>query len=54
MVKNNITTDHDLDKYITVQEFNKLTAENVTGRVAPANVVSKSDIANVVKNFDRF
>ena len=26
-IENKITTDHDHDKYITTQEFNKLTAE---------------------------
>ena len=26
-IKNGITTDHDHDKYITTQEFNKLTSE---------------------------
>ena len=27
---NKITADHDDDKYLTTQEFNKLTAENFT------------------------
>ena len=43
-IENKITTDHDHDKYITTQEFNKLTSENVT-----AILTSKSDIANFIK-----
>ena len=31
--QNKINTDHDHDKYITTQEFNKLTAENFTARL---------------------
>ena len=27
-IENKITTDHDDDKYITTQEFTKLTSEN--------------------------
>ena len=42
-------TDHDLDKYITTPEFNKLKAKNVAARLAEANLASKSDIANFVK-----
>ena len=37
---------------MTSQEFNKLTSENFTARVKQANLVSKSDIANFVKNTD--
>ena len=48
-IENKITTDHDHDKYISTQEFNKLTAENITARVAQANLVSMNDIANLVK-----
>ena len=32
-IENKITTDHDYDKYITTQEFNKLTSENLTTRL---------------------
>ena len=39
-----ITTDHDHDKYITTQEFKKLTAESFTARLAKANLRSKSYI----------
>ena len=51
-IEKKITTDHDHDKYITTQEFNKLTLENFTARVAQANLASKSDIANFVKKAD--
>ena len=27
-IENKITTDHDHDKYITIEEFNKLTSED--------------------------
>ena len=36
-------TDHDHDKYITTQEFNKLTSENFDARLA-----SKNDIAALI------
>ena len=47
-----LNTDHDHDKYITNQEFNKLAAENVTARLAQANSASKNDIVNFVKKTD--
>ena len=28
-MENKVTTDHDHDKYITTQEFNKLTSEKI-------------------------
>ena len=45
-------TDHDHGKYITTQEFNKLTSENFIARLKQANLASKSDIANFVKKTD--
>ena len=42
----NKITDHDHDKYITTQEFNKLTSENFTASLKRANLARKSDIAN--------
>ena len=50
----NKITDHDHDKYITTQEFNKLTSEDFTARPKQANLASKNDIASFVKktNFD--
>ena len=38
-------TVHDHDKYITTQEFNKLTSENFDARLA-----SKNDIVAFIKN----
>ena len=48
-IANKIATDHDHDKYITTQEFNKFTSENFTARLKRANLASKNDIANFVK-----
>ena len=45
-------TDHDLDKYITTQEFNRLTAENFIARLKPANLASKTMIADFIKKID--
>ena len=50
--KNEITTDYDHDKYITAQEFNKMTSENFTARLKKANLASKRDTANFVKKTD--
>ena len=47
-IENKISTDHDHDKHIIAQEFNKLTAENLTSRFTQANLVSKNDITNFV------
>ena len=35
--------DHNYDKYITTQEFNKLTTENFHARLAQANLITKTD-----------
>ena len=51
-MKLKITTYCDYDKYITTQEFNKLTAGDFTARLAQANLASKNDIANFVKKTD--
>ena len=48
-IENKITTDHDHDKYITTQEFNKSTLEDSIARLKQPNLVSKSDIANFLK-----
>ena len=37
--KNKITADHDHGKYITTQDFNKLTVDNFTARLAQAKVI---------------
>ena len=47
-IVNKITTDYDHDKYITTQEFNNLTSENVTAKLKQADLASKSDFANFV------
>ena len=48
----NKTNDQDLTKYITTQEFNKLTLENFASRLAQADLASKNDIAYFVKMTD--
>ena len=44
-----ITADHDHDRYIATQEFNKLTTENAIARLPQANLENKNDIATLVK-----
>ena len=44
--------DHVHDKYITTQEFNKLTVENFAARLKQANLASKNDIADFIKQTD--
>ena len=51
-IENKIATDHNHDKYITTQEFNKLTSESFTVRLKQANLASKNDIANFVSKTD--
>ena len=51
-IENKITTDYDHDKSVTTQEFNQLTSENFTARLAQPNLSSKNDIANFVKKKD--
>ena len=41
-IESKITTDHDHDKYITTQKFNKLTSENFTARFKQGNLASKN------------
>ena len=36
--------DHNHDKYITTQEFNKLTTENFNATLAQANLIAKTDL----------
>ena len=47
--ENKITTDHDHDKYINTQEFNKLMAESFTARLPEKKLGSKNNIASFVK-----
>ena len=44
--------DHVHDKYITTQEFNKLTVENFAAKLKQANLASKNDIADFIKQTD--
>ena len=41
--------DHNHDKYITTQDFNKSMSENFAARLAQAKLVSKDNIADFVK-----
>ena len=45
------TPDHP--KYITTQEFNKLTAENFTARLKQANLVNKTESDNKLTSFNK-
>ena len=47
-IENQITIDHDHDKYITTQEFKKI----FSARLAQANLATKSNIDDFVKNTD--
>ena len=51
-IENKITTDHCHDKYITIQEFNKLASGKFFARLAQANLARINDIANFVKKAD--
>ena len=42
-IENKTTTDHDLDKYITTQEFNKLTTENFAAILGQADLANKNE-----------
>ena len=41
--KNKKTFDHNQNKYITTQEFNKLTLENVSARLKQVNLATDFD-----------
>ena len=43
------TLNYDHGTYITTQEFNKLTADDLTARLKQANLASKDYIADFVK-----
>ena len=43
---------HDHDKYITTQEYNKLTTEKCTARLTQAKLETKADMAGFVKKAD--
>ena len=40
-IENKIAADHDHDKYITTQEFNKLASEHFTAGLRQANLARK-------------
>ena len=46
-------TDHKHDKYITTPEFNKLTAENFSARLAQANLITKTDFDAKLSSLNR-
>ena len=50
--KKNITDYDHSNKYITTQEFNKLTSQNLASRIAQANLANKNDITALVKKKD--
>ena len=43
----------DNSKYITIQEFNKLTAENFAVRLKQADLVNKTDFDNKLASFNK-
>ena len=43
----------DNSKYITTQEFDKLTAENLATRLKQADLVNKIDFDNKLTSFNR-
>ena len=46
-------TDRKHGKYITIPEFNKLTAENFTARLAQANSITKTDFDAKLSSLNR-
>ena len=48
----NKKNDHDHAKYITIQVFDKLTADTFTAKLKQTNLASKNDVANLVKEID--
>ena len=51
-IENKITTNHDHDNYLTIQEFTKLTSKDFTARLKQANLARKNDTANFLKKKD--
>ena len=45
-------TDHDPDTYIAIPKFNTLAASVFNGRLAQANLVTKTDFDNSVSSLD--
>ena len=46
-------TNHSHDKYITTQEFNKLTSESFAARLKEANLVTKTDFDDKLKSLNQ-
>ena len=46
-------TDHSHNKYITTPKFNKLTVENFAASAAQANLVTKIDFDDKLKNLKK-
>ena len=46
-------TNHKHDKYITTPEFNKLTAENFSARLAQVNLITKTDFDAKLSSLNR-
>ena len=45
--------DHDhINKYITTQKYDRLTAENIIGRLEQAKLATKADIDNFIEKTD--
>ena len=52
LIEKKITTDHDHDKYITTQEFNKLASEKCFARLGQPNLANKNEMANLIIKTD--
>ena len=50
--ENKITIGLDRDKYITIQELNKLASESFIARLEQANLARNNGIANFIKKTD--
>ena len=44
-----MTANHNHDKYITTQQFNKLKSENINAVLKQAILASKTDLGNFAK-----
>ena len=45
--------DHNHDKYISISEFNKLTAENFAARLSQANLITKTDLDTKLRSLNK-
>ena len=51
-IENNLN-DHNCDKYIDTQEFNKLVADVFNARFAQANLITKTDFDAKLSSLNR-